>query len=268
MFYCGNFSNQEEEHDIDVLLNPCTTPKKSRKASRDSKNPYADRGLDKFSALLAELEGKKQKIYTQKGSEDISFVRFVYSGSDDWKPIVVKKQENTSHVNNGKDKQQAAAQDKHTVETSTGGNGQPNSQEPKSKSIKWEGGFKFMKSLNHPFYYLPLVMLLILLLLAVYGRSFAILCTSLGWYLVPVIKERSSGSSSTSEKAKNKKDHTGRLSEKNMASNNNNADRSSSPKSPKTSSSPKSPRPSSSPKSVLSEPAEKPSGKHSHRKSW
>ncbi|KAL3505115.1 hypothetical protein ACH5RR_034956 [Cinchona calisaya] len=258
-FACGNFSNQEEDDLIDELLSPCTTPKRSRKRS-DSKNPYSTRGLDKFSALLAELEDKKQKIYTQKGSEDISFVRFVYSNSNDWKPIVVKtkdrKPERNNHVDNVKDKKMthnSQVQDKHTIEASNVVNEirqqkEELSRRSKKTSIKW--GFK-LKNLRHPCFYLPIMMVLILLFLAMYGRSFAILCTSLGWYIVPMIKERRSRSSENTEKKK--KDYVRRLSEKNMVN-----DGSSNPKS----------HGSSSPKSVLNGPSEKTTGQHAHRKSW
>ena len=265
---CGSFSGQEDEDDIDELLGPCSTPKRSRKTSyssrsRDSKNPYANRGLEKFSAVLAELEDKKQKIYTQKGSEDISFVRFVYSNSNNWKPIVVKardrKQGNgNNHVGNVKEKQMSRmkslpSEDKHAIETSTfvkevrQQQKEESSQRPAKKSIRWS---LKLKNLRRPCWYMPVMMALILLLLVMYGRSFAILCTSLGWYLVPMIKQRSSTSEETK---KTKKDYVRRLSEKNMVN-----DKVASPKS----SGP------SSPKSVLSEPAEKPAGLHAHRKSW
>lgn len=41
-----------------------------------------------------------------------------------------------------------------------------------------------------PFHYLVAIVVLIMLLLAVFGRSFAIILVALGWYLVPAIKER------------------------------------------------------------------------------
>ncbi|KAL3514432.1 hypothetical protein ACH5RR_027149 [Cinchona calisaya] len=256
-FVCGSFNNQEED-DIGELLSPCTTPKKSRKC-RDSKNPYANQGLDKFSALLAELEGKKQKIYTQKGSQDISFVRFVYSNSNDWKPIVVKANKDrkletgSNHVDNNlnKDKKMTriissvgSVHDKHSVEVSKVIKevGQPKVEEcliqrPKrKKNIRWSF---MLKNLRHPCCYLPILMVFILLFLAMYGRSFAILCTSLGWYLVPMIKERASSAEKTN------KDYSRRLSEKNMVNDG-----------------------PCSPKSVLSGPAEKPIAVHVHRKSW
>lgn len=260
---CGSFSSQEDEDDIDELLGQDSTPKRSRKTShcsrsKDSKNPYSTRGLDKFSALLAELEDKKQKIYTQKGSEDISFVRFVYSNSNNWKPIVVKARDRKQGNGNVKEKQMShmnsfQSEDKHTIEVSTVAQEvqqqqkEESSQRPVKKNIRWSSK---LGNLRHPCRYMPVMMVLILLFLVMYGRSFAILCTSLGWYLVPVIKQRSS---TLEETKKTKKDYVRRLSEKNMVN-----DKVASPKVSR----------SSSPKSVLSRPAENPTGLHAHRKSW
>ncbi|KAK1405633.1 hypothetical protein POM88_005238 [Heracleum sosnowskyi] len=102
---CGSFQNQQDE-DFE-FLGSFTSPRSRKPAkwhsfggSKGNKNPYADRGLDKFSALVAELDSKRKKIYTQKGSEDISLIGFVYSNSNHYKPIVVKlknkKQQSTA----------------------------------------------------------------------------------------------------------------------------------------------------------------------------
>ncbi|CAI9115866.1 OLC1v1016874C1 [Oldenlandia corymbosa var. corymbosa] len=282
-FVCGNFSNQEE-NDLEELLSPCSTPKKSRKSNKDSKNPYADRGLDTFSALLDELDRKKQKIYTQKGSEDISLVRFVYSGSNNWRPIVVKSKDRKPEIgttttnvvkqSNNVQNSEATAQESVNSESEKE---ELQSQFAEKRSVSFWGVIDgLMRNLRNPYYQLTFVMILVLLLVILYGRSFAILCTSLGWYLVPMIKERSS--TSTSDKPKNKKDITRRLSEKNMVNptsvvvnvvassdkskNKKDYTRRLSEKNMGTnrSSSPKSPRQSSSPKSVLTA--------HSHKKSW
>ncbi|KAL7175643.1 hypothetical protein ACSBR2_029274 [Camellia fascicularis] len=79
-FICGTGSFQHQIEEDDEPSSPCSIPRKQRKSnlckSKDSKNnnPYSDLRLDKFSALLAELESKRQKIYTQVGSEAISSV--------------------------------------------------------------------------------------------------------------------------------------------------------------------------------------------------
>ncbi|RYR06128.1 hypothetical protein Ahy_B06g085921 isoform A [Arachis hypogaea] len=84
-FGCGTF-----HHEADDEL-PCPTPRKS-KTKKD--NPFSTRGLDKFSALLADLDERRQRIYSQMNPHEISFVRFVYSSTNDFVPIVVKVKNN------------------------------------------------------------------------------------------------------------------------------------------------------------------------------
>lgn len=200
---CGSSHLQTDEDDI-YVLSPSSTPKRSKKGTfyrgREIKNPYANRGLDKFSALLADLEGLKQKIY-MGSSDEISFIRFAFSNSNDVKPIVVRS----------KNKKQSTA-DKDEVEM----NGvQETSGEEKrlSKSVSWKKMNYVMKWENwkKPRYYLPLAIILILVLLAVYGRKFAVMCTSIGWYVIPTIGESSSSSLSL-RKQKSKKDFSRKLS--------------------------------------------------------
>ncbi|GLT26228.1 hypothetical protein SLA2020_013100 [Shorea laevis] len=73
---CGTGGFQREDDELSSCSlspksSPVSTPRKSKRSNlrkshnRDSKNPYSSRGLDKFSAVLAELEEKKQKIYSQ-----------------------------------------------------------------------------------------------------------------------------------------------------------------------------------------------------------
>ncbi|XP_059285815.1 uncharacterized protein LOC132039333 [Lycium ferocissimum] len=185
-------------------LSPCSTPKRSSKRTSLSRtknsryNPYADRGLDKFSALLANLEDKKQEIYTQMGSDDIAFVRFVFSNSNSIKPIVVKlKDKNqTSSSDTDDDKQMIKKNsefvDKKTIHEVSNIPASEIDQERKVESRRR----KFLRNLKlanfkKPTYYMPLAIILILVFLAVYGRCFAILCTSIGWYTIPTIKASS-----------------------------------------------------------------------------
>lgn len=60
-----------------------------RTRNQNSKTPYSNLGLDKFSVLLEELEEKKQQIFSQINQEDVSLLRFTYSGNNELKPIVV-----------------------------------------------------------------------------------------------------------------------------------------------------------------------------------
>ena len=186
---CGTF--HPEEDDDDALWSTSSTPRRSRK-TRDSKNPYSTRGLDKFSALLADLEEKRQKIYSQVGSQDISLVRFAYSNSNNCVPIVVKlrdkKQENIKDNNVMTNSAQAVEAGGVAEELKQSGLETDMSAGKKSR-LSWKisaGNWR------QPSLYFPAIIMFILLLLTVFGRSVVILCTCLGWYLVPVIKGGSS----------------------------------------------------------------------------
>ncbi|XP_059461230.1 uncharacterized protein LOC132190300 [Corylus avellana] len=216
---CGAGSFHQEEEEEIWIDSPYSSPRKSRKkshGSKSSKNPYSTRGLDKFSALLADLEEKRQKIYLQADSQDISFVRFVHSSSNDWKPIVVKS----------KDKKEARTKkdpsaDLKEVKQQQLPQPQPQPQPQQPRPIMEEANEKAkmsglwwnmeMGKWRRPSYYLPVAVIFILLLLLVFGRSFAILCTSLGWYVVPNLKE-----SENTRKSTKKKEYVRGLSENKM----------------------------------------------------
>ncbi|KAA8528453.1 hypothetical protein F0562_035808 [Nyssa sinensis] len=213
---CGSFQHHQEGDDDDEPMSiPRSPPRKSRKSSmfrsRNNKNPYANCGLDKFSALLADLEDRRQKIYTEMGSEDISFVRFMYSNSNDCRPVVVKVKNNKQdkpNAGNFKDKTVAhnnsEALEKQPLESSTITMVSDENRKKKKKTLI-TSDMKF-DDWKWP-YYLTAIIILILLFLAMFGRSFAILCTSIGWYLLPKIKERSTNLK------RNKRDYIRRLSE-------------------------------------------------------
>ncbi|CAI9753493.1 unnamed protein product [Fraxinus pennsylvanica] len=222
-FTCGGFNIQEDEE----LFRSCnySAPKISKRSTsfgsrRKNSNPYANRGLEKFYALLADLDEKRQKIYAQMGFEDVSLVRFVYSNSNHVKPIVVKVKEKRSQDHKGNARvttNNPQVSEKSPVETSKDvvvGNEVQQVKDEKSDRRNMKcclicGRFKLEK-FRQPCYYFPLVIVIILVLLAIYGRSFAILCTSIGWYLIPTIK----GGSSDSSKPKKKKDYVKKVSEK------------------------------------------------------
>lgn len=228
MYICGSRSFGEDKNGS--YISPCLTSKRSKRSKSFSKftgkdkNPYADRGLDKFFALLADLDEKKQKIYRQMGSEDISFVQFVYSNdSEHVKPIVVKvKNKNNKnsikHLPNStittnsvaaaadaSDKNLDEIPEKREIVTP-----QQQKEELVKRDQRWNGSFRLVK-LMHPYYCFPLILVLILLFLAIYGRSFAIFCTSISYYLVPSIVGGSTSSSSSSRRKPKRK-----VSEKNI----------------------------------------------------
>nr|XP_004501800.1 uncharacterized protein LOC101509630 [Cicer arietinum] len=193
---CGNFQHQEED-DL-----PCPSPRKisKRKDNREN-NPYASRGLDKFSTLLDELDQRRKKVYSQMNPHDISFVRFTYSKTDDFVPIVVKvKNHNQKKHKNDEE---------HKVKRFTSFS-EPMEQKHKHKYVEETKQHKmellshhdcdkkeekkiesFGLSWNMPSFYVPAVMILILLLLTVFGRSFATVCTCVVWYIVPILKDSS-----------------------------------------------------------------------------
>ncbi|KAF4368655.1 hypothetical protein F8388_003356 [Cannabis sativa] len=235
---------------------PCCTPKKSRKTSfsrshnNKEKNPYATRGLEKFSALLVDLEEKRQKIYEQSAAaEDISFVRFVYKNSNDLVPIIVKlkdsSQKEAENITNNnktttthtaaaanedlllvKDQQQSIQNysseithdDKFPMMKEVKNKSQRSEQSSRKVTKKlllqsWRSMVNLDK-LRRPSYYLPVVVIVILILLVFFGRSIAILCTSIGWYVVPTLNDSSSNRKRSS--VVHKKDYVKKLSERKM----------------------------------------------------
>ncbi|TXG52538.1 hypothetical protein EZV62_021707 [Acer yangbiense] len=230
------------------MESPTTPEGKSRKKYRfcnrisnsnknkDSKNPYSTRGREKFSALLSELEEKKKKILSKMGSEDVSYVRFVYKDTDECVPVVVKvkkddkkeEKKNKCYDHHYYFKEKTIKHDhdseimeKFLIECSEADFQKKEDRIQRSESDKKIAIKKKKFSWNnniwrHPSYYFPLVVILILLLLAFFGRSFVIICTCMGWYIIPTIKG-SSGSSNVRRSVK-KKDYLRRCSDKNIVS--------------------------------------------------
>ncbi|GJS95550.1 hypothetical protein Tco_0802518 [Tanacetum coccineum] len=255
-FICGSFTNQEED-DFEVLWPSRSTPSsKSRRhrfycrSRKENKNPYANRGLDKFEALLADLEDKKQKIFTQKGSHYISFVRFVYSNSNDVKPIIVwlrdprrhdKDHHHHKQINNKDNKSfplpklQASSLDHHQ-------NLEPREDVMNGTMIEAQKAQHARPLINHvtniiyirvdqlkrslkrkfeewwmPSYNLPLFVILVMVFLTFFGRSLAIICTSIAWYMIPTI-DGTLEDTTTKPKKMIKNEHSRKPSEAKMPS--------------------------------------------------
>ncbi|XP_023524394.1 uncharacterized protein LOC111788300 [Cucurbita pepo subsp. pepo] len=151
---------------------PDCSPRKARNGlkphSKDKKNPYSDRGLDKFSALLTDLEEKRKRIYAQTDPENIVLVRFAYKNSDECVPVVVKQKDK---------KEEKRVNDIKPAITQ---------KQPDKKSLV---RVRTLRKLRKPGYYVTAMVILILVLLCVFGRSVAIMCTCVAWYLVPVLKQ-------------------------------------------------------------------------------
>nr|VDD08740.1 unnamed protein product [Brassica oleracea] len=169
---------------VSPFRSPCTSPKKSRKAS---KNPYSNRGLEKFSELLSELDEKRQSIYSKKlDSSGPPLVRFVFTSSGECVPVVIKssylhKQKKTKDV--------AAAKVKTEVkETKTEETKKPEPETEEKQSCVLNEN---LKKIARPNRFFPVTVILVLIFLVFFGRSVAIMCTCIAWYLVPTIKEQS-----------------------------------------------------------------------------
>ncbi|GAB2222485.1 hypothetical protein Droror1_Dr00013708 [Drosera rotundifolia] len=230
-FICGSNSVPHDDHHDDesdritcksANSSPRKTCSSSRNTSKDNKNPYSSRGLDKFSALLAEVEEKRQKVYTEHDPEEISLVRFVFSYHDSvLKPLVIKKStaagssssksssKKTSRNNSGplhhdnhhQHHQLATAAASAPPAVTIGERNQTvTGDEDKAGKKSWT-----IDMMKQPRYYWPAIVVLILLFLALFGRSGAILCTSLGWYLLPTMTDH--GISSNLKRSTQKKDY-------------------------------------------------------------
>lgn len=199
---CGNFN--QEEHD-EVLLD---SPRKSKKSRNP--NPYSTRGLDQFSALLADLDRKRQEIYSQARPHDISFIRFVSSksSSKDVVPVVIKAKDRDQKHHKSEE-----LKVRHVPSNSS----QPILELPNQPKLGSDEKADKKKDLcgsmwSHPSFYLPVMLILILGLLVVFGRSVATICTCILWYVASTVKDRSSSLSRKS--TVKKKRYTRGLSEK------------------------------------------------------
>ncbi|XP_073036017.1 uncharacterized protein [Primulina eburnea] len=228
MFICGSasFSHQDED---DRVISSYPAPKRTTKKSLSfcrigknytTKNPYANRGLDKFYALLSELDEKRQMIYARMGSEAISFVQFVYSNdSDKIKPVVVRVKERKEEanptnlakkpvittVNNpvGIRRSHSAIGSEKVHQEKINQVPDEKQTQKKKSCLTCSESFK-VENLRQPFCSFPMMVVLILIFLAIFGRSFAILCASIGWYLIPGVTGDSWISSPHARKAKRK----------------------------------------------------------------
>lgn len=217
--FCGSFSHVDDDPLTPRSSSSFTSPSSSppRKSRRKEKNPYANRGRDKFEALLADLEARREKIMAKVGDKDVFLVRFAQSDTRDWVPIVVKAKDPKQLRSNAIEGKKRAFQHKSAVGTSSAkemgsaaaavSDGRMN----KTLSLKEKNHGVFM-NLQWPSYYWSAVLIMILLCLVMFGRSFAILCMSIWWYFVPTMK-----GGNVNMKRSNKKGYGRGLSGKNLA---------------------------------------------------
>lgn len=232
--FCGTGSFKRVDEDPRAPASAPGSPRGSKKKA--SKNPYSTRGLDKFSAVLAELEARREQIMAKTGTQGVSMVRFMYSNSKDWIPIIVKlredaKEEKAKPADAKKPKPLPLPPSQTGSEVIEDSSPAPPVGSIDAKEVAKEAekvterkvkrGFpwdvKEGEALSwvrwRPSYYWPLVMVLILVCLVTFGRVFAICCTSIWWYLVPTMKGRSGHLKRTK-----KKDYGRRPSDKRLGS--------------------------------------------------
>ncbi|KAJ0973690.1 hypothetical protein J5N97_015655 [Dioscorea zingiberensis] len=164
----GSFSHIDED---EVQL-------KKKQLANNNINPYSNRGLDKFSAVLAELDARREKIMAK--AKDVSMVRFMYNDSHEWVPIIVKLRDD--HHQNQQQQQPPKVPKEHAKP--------PEMKEEKMMMImEKKKSFELRTSTwGITCYYWSVVMVLIMVCLFMFGRVFAICCTSIWWYLVPSLQ--------------------------------------------------------------------------------
>ncbi|KAL9230824.1 hypothetical protein vseg_006123 [Gypsophila vaccaria] len=195
-----------------------SSPRKSRSSKtvtstrhgNNNKNPYSTRGLDRFSALLSEIEQERQKIYSQVNPNEISLVRFVYTDDHEFKPIIVKaKQPKNTTINNDNDQRKKkpkiymAQKSLPTRKCPSFSSSSMATKEAKDNTfsetttkkslsrIMYRGLWNNCSWVVEPKIYLAMIIIMIMVFLLAFNKSFAIMCTSIGWYMIPNIMNNS-----------------------------------------------------------------------------
>ncbi|XP_062187927.1 uncharacterized protein LOC133891232 [Phragmites australis] len=231
MFCCaGDFKDVDKEEGAGgggAKAKPAAT--KAAKIKKGKDNPYAARGLDKFSTVLYELESRRERILRRVGPDvdaDHLMVRFVQSEAKGWVPIVVKLPLEEQQAAGAKKSKKTTAP---TTRPSTPPTEPASPKEedadkhvPATKAAvpvdkKKAGGERWSWSwgrMVRPRHYLPLAVALLLLSLVVFGRVFAICCTSIWWYILPILSGEEAQGASRSPAAKSRKDLGNKASDK------------------------------------------------------
>ncbi|XP_020867588.1 uncharacterized protein LOC9325858 [Arabidopsis lyrata subsp. lyrata] len=192
------------------MLSPFSSPRRSRRGSKENKNPYSNQGLDKFSALLSELDEKRQSIYAKRLDPDgPPLVRFVFTSSGECVPVMIK----TKKAGQKKDvqddfkvkKKDVLDDFKFKTESKT-----EHEIEIKKADLETEQQQSYvvnenLKKISRPNHLFPVTVVLVLIFLMFFGRTVSVMCTCIVWYLVPMIKEQSRNRGSTYETKKRKK---------------------------------------------------------------
>uniref|UniRef100_A0A0E0KFD1 ZCF37 n=1 Tax=Oryza punctata TaxID=4537 RepID=A0A0E0KFD1_ORYPU len=189
---CGTASFKHVDDDDDPAARGTGggSPKQPRRKHGGGKaNPYAERGLDKFSTVLSELEARRNMILRRVGSgSGLVMVRFVQSNGA-LEPIIVKLPDEQRPKDEAakKPRPSTAAQQGSPASPREGAAAAPALASrappgPASRASSFSWG-----RMRRPAWYWPAVMVLMLVCLAVFGRVFAICCTSIWWYIAPTL---------------------------------------------------------------------------------
>ncbi|KAF8698410.1 hypothetical protein HU200_035149 [Digitaria exilis] len=205
----GSFKHVVDEGPDDLLSFAGGSPRGRRKHGANKVNPYAARGLDRFSDVLSELETRRANILRRVAGSDASvaaglvLVRFVQSNGG-WTPVIVKLPEaGPPPLLKG-----AAKKPRASATTMAAPPSLPlPPASPASSPREREGGvkkaatiinrvparrssFSWGRRMRRPSRYWPAVIVLTLVSLAVFGRVFAICLTSIWWYALPTLAPR------------------------------------------------------------------------------
>ncbi|XP_066387637.1 uncharacterized protein [Miscanthus floridulus] len=211
---CGTGSFKHVDEDPDDLGCTGGSPKekdKERRKHGGKVNPYAERGLDRFSVVLSELETRRAKILRRVGSDTgLVLVRFVQSSNGDWTPVVVKLPEEpppSKKAATTKKPTRAAATSTAAPLLRPPAAASPGPGSPPDPASPWErkgasatvkvvaatkvparkASFSWGRRMRRPSCYWPSVIVLTLVSLAVFGRVFAICLASIWWYVLPTL---------------------------------------------------------------------------------
>ncbi|KAG2551042.1 uncharacterized protein LOC120651952 [Panicum virgatum] len=204
MFFCecgtGSFKHVDEGPE-DISCGGSRSPRGRRKPG-GKVNPYAGRGLDRFSVVLAELETRRARILRRVGSDTgLVLVRFVQSNGG-WTPVVVKLPDDDEQLKHGAAAAAAKKPKAAAPPLPLPAPASPTSPlDPASPRGREEGGkkaittkvparrasFSWGTRVRRPSRYWPAVIVLTLVSLAVFGRVFAICLTSIWWYVLPTM---------------------------------------------------------------------------------
>ncbi|CAN6486613.1 unnamed protein product [Victoria cruziana] len=185
MIFCGRASVADSDEELRESCH--SLPKKSTK--RD-KNPFSSRGLDKFASVSSELHSRAQKVLSQLGAAptDNIIIRFAYSGSNGWTPVVVRPRKAAAEGGGAMKPANPAKKSPGSVEkTGTNKEGGRHGDGPGVKGEMGMGPSQRLATwfgLRQVEYFWHLAMVVALVCLLVFGRLAAVVCITIWLYFL------------------------------------------------------------------------------------